>query len=331
MSMAVNPIYPWQMDRWNYFHRLIDNNEVPHAVLLAGPAGVGKVSFAINLCASIVCERPNMDHTPCGVCKNCRLFQANTYPDFTHVVAEEAEAPITVEDIRSLIDQLSLTRHFDKYKIALIETAHRMNTNASNALLKTLEEPPDHTLIILVSDQPQILSATVRSRCHAVPINAPALEVSMEWLRDRDQNVDWQPLLAAAHGSPLLALQLQESDLLELRNDIIQGFFDLVEKSAEPLDISSRFESISVFRLIQWLQGLILDLMRLKSDEAPVTLENPDFYRSLLALAPRLEVPLLLELWDWLLDRNKIFDNSVNRRLFIEEILLRSRQLIEKC
>ncbi len=326
----MESIYPWQDQQWNYFQRLLENNELPHAVLLTGQAGVGKASFVINLCASILCDRRANDGMPCGTCKYCQLFSANTYPDFTRIVPEEADSAITVDDIRLLIERLSLTRHYDAYKIALIESAHQMNTNAANALLKTLEEPPDHTLIILVSDQPQTLPATIRSRCQSVLINSPEHQQGLAWLQAREDSVDWKPLLAVAQGSPLLALQLQETDLLEQRNEVIQGFLQLAENSANPMDISSRFDSISVVQGIQWLQGLVLDLMRLKSDEDPVTLENPDFYRSLLALAPRLEVPLLLELWDWLLDRRKIFDNSLNRRLFVEELLLRSRQMLEK-
>ena len=117
---------------------------------------------------------------------------------------------------------------------------------------------------------------------------------------------------------------------MDQRSQIIQGFFDLAEESASPMEISTKFDPISIDHSMQWLLSLLVDLMRLKSDEDPVTLENPDFYRSSLALAARLEVPLLLDLWDWLLDRRRIFDASLNRRLFIEEMLLRSRQLLEK-
>lgn len=326
----MESIYPWQHQQWEYFLRMLKNAELPHAVLLAGPTGVGKVSFATNLCASIVCDQRAEDGLPCGTCKYCQLFKAKTYPDFTHIAPEEPEAAIGVDDIRLLIERLSLTRHFDKHKIALIESAHQMNANAANALLKTLEEPPEHTLIILVSDKPQKLPATVRSRCQSVLINAPDPEHGLAWLNQQHENSDWKPLLAVAQGSPLLALELHETDLLAQRSEIIQGFLDLAENSANPLEIATRLEDVSVSQGIQWLQGLILDLMRLKSDEDPVTLENPDFYRSLLALAPRLEVPLLLDLWDWLLDRKKIFDKSLNRRLFVEELLLHSRQLLEK-
>ena len=326
----MDAIYPWQLQHWDYFQRLLTNHELPHAVLLAGPAGLGKFSFANNLSASVVCDQRTKDGMACGTCKYCQLFSAGTYPDFNHIAPEEKDTAITVDDIRFLIDRLTLTRHFDKYKVAVIEAAQQMNTNAANALLKTLEEPPEHTLIILVSDQPQKLPATVRSRCQTVLMNTPDREQAVAWLSGHHHSEDWDALLAVAQGSPLLALQLQETDLLEQRNEIIRGFLQMADNTVDPLEISSHFESISVSHGIQWLQGLILDLMRLKSDEDPVTLENPDFYRSLLALAPRLEVPLLLELWDWLLDRKKIFDTSLNRRLFIEDLLLRSRQLLEK-
>ena len=113
-------IYPWHSEQWQYFHRLLNNEALPHAILLAGPTGVGKVSFANALCASIVCERRSKDELACGTCKYCQLFNANTYPDYTHIYPEELDTAITVDDIRLLIDRLTLTRHYKNWAISTL-------------------------------------------------------------------------------------------------------------------------------------------------------------------------------------------------------------------
>ena len=325
----MESIYPWQNKHWEYFCKLIDTNILPHAILLSGPTGVGKKSFANLLSASIVCSQTSMSHFPCGECKYCQLFRAGTYPDFTRITPEETESVIAVDDIRLLIDRLNLTPHYDNHKVALIESADNMNMNAANALLKTLEEPPADSVIILVCDKPQMLTATIRSRCQSVIFNVPTQEESINWLSKQVDDVNWEPLLAVTQGAPLQAIKLHETELLEQRQAIVQGFLAVIENNANPVEISAQLDTVPISQGIQWMQGIVLDLVRLKSVENPITLENPDFYRSLLALAPRLEVPLLLDFWDWLLNHKRIFDNSLNRRLFVEGLLVRGRRLLE--
>ena len=324
----MEAIYPWQREQWQYLHRLIAADSLPHALLITGPAGVGKKLFANQLCATLLCSQSSEHNVACGKCKYCQLFNANTYPDFTRIAPEEVDNAISVDEIRELIERVNLTRHYDNYKIALIESADNMNNNAANALLKTLEEPPNDTLIILVCDKSQSLPATIISRCQSVVLDIPSTEDALVWLNNRADDVEWQPLLAVAQGAPLQALTLHTTDLLQQRSAVLQGFFDLIEKKGNPLMAAAQMDAVSVPQGIEWIQGLILDLVRLKGAEDPITLENPDFYRSLLALAPRLEVPLLMDLWDWLLDRKRKFDKSLNRRLVVEELFLKTQQLL---
>ena len=321
---------PWHREQWEYICRLMSANSVPHAILITGAEGVGKTSFANRLSAALLCEQTTADGNACGECKYCKLFSATTHPDFIYIAPEDSDKVISVEDIRELIDRLSLTSHFKRAKVALIENADAMNINAANALLKTLEEPPAETVIILVCKKPQRLMATVRSRCQIITINSPNTEEAIQWLAQQRSDIDWQPLLAVANGAPLQALALHETELLEQRTMVIEGLIDIFNNNTSPLDVAARLESVAVIQGVQWIQGVLLDLLRLKSVENPITLENPDFYRSLLAIAPRLEVRLLLDFWDWLLERKRVFDNSLNRRLFMEEIFLYGRQSFGK-
>ncbi len=323
-------LYPWQQDQWDYFVRMQQSNTLPHAILLSGPEGIGKHDFANNVCAAILCQQVKDTGFACGECKHCLLMEANTYPDFVHVQPEEDKNTISIDEIRELIAKLHLTKHFEAKKIALIEHADSMNTSAANALLKTLEEPPDETIIILVTSAPLKLPATIRSRCQFVAFHSPTQEQALSWLNSTSTDTDWEPLLRVAQGAPLQAIQYHETELLDQRIAVVQGFLEVFEANSDPVDIAGRIESIPFSLCFQWIQTVIADLLRIKGAENPITLENPDFYRSLLALAPRMQVPLLLEFWELLIERKRIFDNSLNRRLFAESLLVRSHKLALK-
>jgi len=325
-----NQLYPWQHEQWNYFARMMNSDSLPHAILLSGPEGVGKHHFARNITAAILCLQQTESGAACGECKHCLLMEAKTYPDLVHVLPEEDKNTISIDAIRELISKLHLTRHFDSKKVALIEYADSMNTSAANALLKTLEEPPAETIIILVTSAPLKLPATIRSRCHFVPFHSPTQEQALAWLQSTSREVEWEPLLRVAQGAPLQAMQYHETELLDQRISVVQGFLEVFEANSDPIEIASRIEAIPFLQCFQWIQAVIVDLLRIKGVENPITLENPDFYRSLLALAPRMQVPLLLEFWELLLDRKRIFDNSLNRRLFAESLLIRTHKLAIK-
>ena len=325
-----NKLYPWQQDQWDYFIRLQQSNTLPHAILLSGPEGIGKHDFANNICEAILCQQVADTGFACGQCKHCLLMEANTYPDFVHVQPEEDKNTISIDEIRELIAKLHLTKHFESKKIALIEHADCMNTNAANALLKTLEEPPDDTIIILVTSAPLKLSATIRSRCQFVAFHSPTQEQALSWLKSTAAGTDWEPLLRVAQGAPLQAMQYHQTELLDQRIAVVQGFLEVFEANSDPIDIAGRIEAIPFSLCFQWIQTVIVDLLRIKGVENPITLENPDFYRSLLALAPRMQVPLLLEFWELVIERKRIFDNSLNRRLFAESLLVRTHKLALK-
>lgn len=326
----MNTIYPWQQEQWQYFATMLRADSLPHALMLTGLEGIGKHEFANALVAAIICKEQKSDQHACGECKHCQLLQANTFPDYIKLAPEEDGKAISVDDVRELIAKLHLTRHFDGHKVALIECAEQMNVNAANALLKTLEEPPEKTVIILVTSQPLSLPATIRSRCQLVNFYPPTDNEALSWLQSAADDVEWEPLLRVAQGAPLQAMQYHETELLDQRIAVVQGYLEVFEPNANPMDIATRIEAIPFLLCFQWIQAVIVDLMRIKASENPITLENPDFYRPLLALAPRMQVPLLLEFWELLIERKRIFDNSLNRRLFAESLLIRSHKLAIK-
>lgn len=217
-------LYPWQTDLW----RTLQEKRVrmPHALLIHGPRGIGKLAIAEHLAQSLLCESTEESQKPCGRCDGCRWFQAGSHPDFRRVEPEalarrpedtddDAGRPsraakpsteIKVDQIRALDDFLNLRSHRDGRRVALVHPAEDLNLNAANALLKGLEEPPGQALFVLVSHRPAALLATIRSRCVSVPVPVPDPGTVRAWLGSQG-GLEASQWLGFASGAPLTALQ----------------------------------------------------------------------------------------------------------------------------
>lgn len=184
---------------------------MPHALLVTGPAGVGKRHFAEQLVQGRLCQSPDAAGVACGDCPACRQFHAGSHPDWKNVGIEAKRKNIVIDQIRAVTEWLGLTASAAHGKHLLIEPAERMTVGAANSLLKTLEEPAGDALILLVSRLPGKLTATIRSRCRQIPLARPATEDALDWLKHYDGKVDWREVLALADGSPLRAISLHDS------------------------------------------------------------------------------------------------------------------------
>lgn len=219
-------IYPWQNQVWEDLRLRLEN--LPHALLIHGPQGVGKLSLAEHLAQSLLCEAEDRSQAPCGKCDGCRWFVAGSHPDFRLLEPESlarrpaggedeelpAEAPasarkpsseIRVEQVRALDGFLNHQSHRGGRRVALVHPAEDMNINAANALLKGLEEPPGSAVFILVSHRAARLLATIRSRCVTVPVGLPSPEAARAWLAGQ-KLAEPERWLAYASGAPLRAL-----------------------------------------------------------------------------------------------------------------------------
>ena len=209
---------------------------LPHALLIHGPRGVGKLALAERMVQLLLCEHTEAAQRPCGRCDACRWYLAGNHPDVRRVEPEAVarqpaeageeegaepgtrESParrskpsiiITVDQVRELADFLNLRSHRGGVRVALVHPAEEMNANAANALLKGLEEPPAGAMFILVSHRPARLLPTVRSRCVAIPVPIPARDVAVAWLKEQGAE-NPERWLAYAGGAPLQALAYAE-------------------------------------------------------------------------------------------------------------------------
>jgi DNA polymerase III delta' subunit len=211
----------------------------PHAVLISGPAGIGKTTLALDLAAGLLCQAPDPAARPCRDCRGCRLTDAGTHPDL-HWLRPEGKGgqivigspgdPMKPRGVRDLLGELALMPLEGGARVAIIESAHRMNDDAQGALLKTLEEPPAGVTIILTADEETRLAPTIRSRCARIrlgPVAARDVEAILA-----DQGVADAPLAARlarlVGGRPGVALTYARApDALRIRGELVRVLLDL--------------------------------------------------------------------------------------------------------
>ena len=312
---------------------LADRERLPHALLVHGPAGIGKAEFARALAASLLCESPR-DGLACGACPSCHWFSQGNHPDYREIVPEaaaeeeEGEEPaggkekakslvIKIDQVRAVADVVSLSTHRAGWRVLVLRPAEAMQAAAANALLKTLEEPPPRTMLVLVSDRPARLLATLRSRCRHLALGLPPRDVALAWLRE--QGVAQPEIaLASAGGAPLLARDLAEPDEAELRRRTLG---ELAKPSgADPVAFSAAVDRTSVERVIHWMQTWVNDLARVKLAGAPR--HHPDFAAALQARARNADLERLFLLDRELTEARRLAAHPLNPRLVAEHLLM---------
>jgi DNA polymerase-3 subunit delta' len=188
-----------------------DSGRMPHALLIHEAPGAGGEWLAAWAAQLVLCEAGAV--APCGACRACRRVQAGQHPDLSWMRPLEDSRQIRIEQVRELGAELALTSHGGGYKVGIIAPADALNRFAANALLKTLEEPPAATLLVLVATQPSRLPPTIVSRCQRLRVRAPARSAASAWLTATRGAANWDAALDVLGEAPLLAAQSDAAEL----------------------------------------------------------------------------------------------------------------------
>lgn len=303
--------YPWQLEQWQLLERSFGADKMPHSLLLAGPSEIGKQQFARAFAQRMLCRSPISGYG-CGLCKPCQLMAAGTHPDWSVLEPESVGKAIKIDAVRELENLVATTAQQGGWRIILIHPAEAMNINASNALLKTLEEPGGMTLLMLVSHNTSGVIPTVRSRCRLMPFTVPSKGAVIPWLRDAigvKEAAD--SMLAKAAGKPLRVVRLLESDVLA-QMDEFESLLDAVGTGAvSPVSAAETSLQLPDNEAIDWLQSYLYRRLRAHSFPSQRQYRQAFVYLDRVTMAKR----------------NLLSSANPNRQLLWEELMLDWRQV----
>lgn len=293
-----------------------DQGRLPHAVLLHGGEGAGQSGVALWAAQLALCDDPSP--VPCGACAACTLFLAGNHPDLHSVGLDDKAKFIKVEQVRNLCAELGLTSYRGGRKVGIIDPANRMNINSFNALLKTLEEPSENTLLLLVASALDRLPKTVVSRCQRIPIPNPPLTESAAWLEAAEPGHDWPLLLDLAGGAPLRALALAREGTGALAAEMAAA---IEEGRLDPLRLADEWSRDRPAERLAWLEHWLGKTIRATLG-GPSDAVNNNRDMRLPSRQWGVNITTAFRLLDRVRDARRLLESSLNAQLLFEDLLV---------
>jgi DNA polymerase-3 subunit delta' len=332
-------MYPWQEDAWTRLQAM--RVRLPHAILFYGPAGIGKADFIEAFAQALLCENGRPDGHACGECASCGWFVQGNHPDYRRVRPEamEDEAPsaegdeapaeekkaksktaskeIKIEQVRALADFMNISTHRQGLRVVVLYPAEALNMPASNALLKTLEEPPPGTVFLLASNGLDRLLPTILSRCRKLALPMPDHAQALAWL-DAQGVADADGWLREQGGAPLAGRAQAQTGSREELDGLLQV---LAQPSVDAaLRSADKLSKAPLASLVAWQQRWLYDVFSYKL--SGVIRYYPRYQRELAALAGRVHVAQLMQAIKSTNERRAVADHPLSPKLFVEDMLL---------
>lgn len=332
-------IYPWQQTAWTRLQQM--RERMPHAILFHGPAGIGKADFIETFAQALLCENVQADGHACGACASCGWFVQHNHPDYRRVRPEALEdepaaegeeggdgdkkskstkAPskeIKIEQIRNLADFMNISTHRQGLRVVVLYPAEALNMPASNALLKTLEEPPPGTVFLLASNGLDRLLPTILSRCRKFALPMPDHAAALAWLEEQGVP-DADSWLREEGGAPLAARSQAENGSREELEALLHF---LARPSAEnALRNAEKLSKTPLSALVAWQQRWLYDLLSMKL--SGVVRYYPRYQKELAALAGNVHTGNVLRAVKSANERRAVADHPLSAKLFVEDMLL---------
>ncbi|MBE0582389.1 MAG: DNA polymerase III subunit delta' [Desulfofustis sp.] len=242
--------------------RIFATQRLAHAYLFRGPDGVGKRLCAQLVAARLTCQQPT-EAGACGGCQSCRKHLSGNHPDFITVSPERST--IKIDRIRELCRSLGYPPYESTVRTVVLEDVHTLRTEAANSLLKTLEEPPEHNLLILTAESSRAVLPTILSRCQIIPFHPLSRDQTMLVLSNQEPDLaesEAESLAAIAGGSPGLALVLRRQGIIELWRELSTLLSGPAADSAD--SIAAVLQAAERIADLKEYLPLLLDLLRFR-------------------------------------------------------------------
>ncbi len=312
MDVLAADLLPWLNVAQNRLREAAAAQRLPHSLLVLSTPGLGAESLAHWASGFALCEA---SEKPCGKCSSCILLRVDSHPDLHVVRIEEDAHQIKIDQVRDLIEALALKSYRGGYRVGLIEGAETLNTHSANAFLKTLEEPPQKTLLIMIAKPNHRLPATIASRCLKINLRVPSLDIARNWLTEKSgQKRDWLSALTLTGGAPLPALDLDMPQIAALETDMRECITQLTVNALDITLLAERWLKSQLGLRIAWLENWITGQIR--GNVEPVGLPQ--------ALL-KAKIRALFELQDALREFRRFASTSMNQQLALETLLLGGR------
>jgi DNA polymerase III subunit delta' len=307
--------------------RMADEGRVPGAVLLLGPRGIGKRTLADAFAMRLLCEAPSAGDA-CGVCRHCTRVAAGAHPELRTVTREEERRDIRIEQVRELTRWLYLQPLMAERKIGIVDDAQCLNEHGQNALLKTLEEPPGSSVLVLVSSSAALLLPTVRSRCTIVRLEPLLADAVARVLAAHVPDAEVDTLAPLAEGSPGRALELASKEAAQGRGALLKALPGLGDLAADEIsriaqELSRGAADVALAAALGWYRDVLE--AALVGDALPR--RNPRAAAEIRAAAARLPPEALLRQLRVVCDTIGDLEKNANRMLSVETMMLWLREI----
>lgn len=336
MSAAI---FPWQQAAWDQLQLM--RARMPHAILFHGAAGIGKAQFIEHFAKSLLCENAGPGGHACGACVSCGWFDQQNHPDYRRVRPEALEdepagdgeeggeegkkaaksktpsKDIKIEQIRALSDFMNISTHRQGLRVVVLYPAENLNMPASNALLKTLEEPPPGTVFLVSSNSLDRLLPTILSRCRKFALPLPPFNEALAWLKEQGVP-DAESWLREQGGAPLAAQAQAETGSREEMDVFLQLLASPGVEAA--LRCADKLQKVPLANLVSWQQRWLYDMFSYKL--SGTIRYYPRYRKELAALADKVHISKLTGAIKGANERRATADHPLSPKLFIEDMLL---------
>ncbi len=305
--------------------RAIAQNKVTHSYLFTGNDGIGKSLVALQFAKALNCLQGENPLDGCDRCSSCRKIDRALHPDV--LLIEPEGQTLKVDQVREMQSAIAYRPYEGRRKVFILAAADRMAPHMSNTLLKTLEEPPLHTVIILLAKSPKGILPTILSRCQSIRFNSLPPQLVSEWLmKEKGLNENEARLLSSlSEGSPGKALEIKEEISEIPREELLKRWigsksFSMEEKEGWIESFPSQRENLHL--ILEVAKTLLRDLILIQTTGDQTKLIHSDLTEEIEQIAKQWETPHLLNRMDLLHHATWAIKGNANMRLTLEAMML---------